>query len=114
GHIALPKGHVEAGEVLAETAIREIAEETGIQASIAGWLGSTEFRLPPDPPASPLYFAAYFLATGIATRELDAHLASDTILVPIEAAVDAVTIPAVRDMVRRAVPDIVRLRDVRP
>ncbi|MGI6157950.1 MAG: bis(5'-nucleosyl)-tetraphosphatase [Saccharofermentanales bacterium] len=35
GHWSFPKGHVEAGETDIETAIREVAEETGIQIDIA-------------------------------------------------------------------------------
>jgi len=35
----IPKGHVEAGEDLAQTAIREIGEETGIEAEVVEKLG---------------------------------------------------------------------------
>jgi len=31
GYVTLPKGHVEAGEILEQAAVREIAEETGIE-----------------------------------------------------------------------------------
>lgn len=41
----IPKGHVEEGETTQETAIREIAEETGLKKiKIMGWLGKTNFR----------------------------------------------------------------------
>ena len=36
GHYGLPKGHVEAGETEVETAIREVKEETNIDAKIIG------------------------------------------------------------------------------
>ena len=39
GHWSFPKGHVEAGETEAETAIREIKEETGIDVEL-----DTSFR----------------------------------------------------------------------
>lgn len=39
GHISLPKGHVESGETEAETALREIREETGLEAVL-----DTSFR----------------------------------------------------------------------
>lgn len=39
GHYGLPKGHVEPGETEAETAIREIREETGLTVSL-----DTSFR----------------------------------------------------------------------
>ncbi len=34
GHWAFPKGHVEAGETETDTALRELAEETGVSASL--------------------------------------------------------------------------------
>ncbi|MBR6028759.1 MAG: NUDIX domain-containing protein [Clostridia bacterium] len=34
GHIGLPKGHVEPGETLTQTALREIREETGLRAEV--------------------------------------------------------------------------------
>ena len=34
GHISFPKGHVEEGETEKETALREVKEETGIEAEI--------------------------------------------------------------------------------
>jgi ADP-ribose pyrophosphatase YjhB (NUDIX family) len=39
----LPKGHVEAGETVADTAIREVAEETGISGHIVAELGTVDF-----------------------------------------------------------------------
>ncbi|MDO4458634.1 MAG: NUDIX domain-containing protein [Clostridia bacterium] len=39
GHISLPKGHVEDGETEAETALREIREETNLEAEL-----DTNFR----------------------------------------------------------------------
>lgn len=46
GMIAPPKGHPEAGESLQEAAVREIAEETGIDAAILGELGVAKHRFP--------------------------------------------------------------------
>lgn len=41
----IPKGHVEEGETTKQTAIREIAEETGLSdISIKSWLGKINFR----------------------------------------------------------------------
>ena len=39
---SLPKGHVEAGETEQETAVREVAEETGIRGRVIGKLGSID------------------------------------------------------------------------
>ncbi len=40
---SLPKGHVEQGETVEEAALREVLEETGIQASIVEPLGVIDF-----------------------------------------------------------------------
>jgi 8-oxo-dGTP pyrophosphatase MutT (NUDIX family) len=39
----IPKGHVEAGEDLADTAVREISEETGITAEVVEKLGEITY-----------------------------------------------------------------------
>jgi 8-oxo-dGTP pyrophosphatase MutT (NUDIX family) len=39
----LPKGHVEGGETLPETAVREIAEETGIRGEVVDSLGAIDY-----------------------------------------------------------------------
>jgi 8-oxo-dGTP pyrophosphatase MutT (NUDIX family) len=40
---SLPKGHVEPGETESETAVREVAEETGISGRVVGKLGTIDF-----------------------------------------------------------------------
>jgi len=40
---SLPKGHVEPGEAEAETAVREVLEETGIRGRVVGKLGTIDF-----------------------------------------------------------------------
>jgi 8-oxo-dGTP pyrophosphatase MutT (NUDIX family) len=45
----LPKGHVERGETLAETAIREVREETGIDAAIVRVLGDIRYEFTKRP-----------------------------------------------------------------
>ena len=40
---SLPKGHVEPGETEADTAVREVAEETGIVGRVIGKLGTIDF-----------------------------------------------------------------------
>ena len=39
----LPKGTVEAGESHKETALREVKEETGVQASIVKYIGKSQY-----------------------------------------------------------------------
>lgn len=40
---SLPKGHVEVGETEEDTAVREVAEETGISGRVVGKLGTIDF-----------------------------------------------------------------------
>ena len=40
---SLPKGHVEQGESETQTAVREVAEETGITGTVVGKLGTIDF-----------------------------------------------------------------------
>lgn len=40
---SLPKGHIELGETAEQTAIREVAEETGIRGSVLAALGSIDY-----------------------------------------------------------------------
>ncbi|NKS33024.1 NUDIX domain-containing protein [Rhodococcus hoagii] len=40
---SLPKGHIEQGETAEQTAMREVAEETGIRGSVVASLGSIDY-----------------------------------------------------------------------
>ncbi|MCW2521737.1 MAG: hypothetical protein JWO63_72 [Frankiales bacterium] len=40
---SLPKGHLEGGETAEQAAVREVAEETGIEGTIVGELGTIDF-----------------------------------------------------------------------
>ncbi|MEO6792349.1 MAG: NUDIX hydrolase [Mycobacterium sp.] len=40
---SLPKGHIEVGETAEQTAIREVAEETGVQGAVLAALGSIDY-----------------------------------------------------------------------
>lgn len=40
---SLPKGHIEKGETAEQTAMREVAEETGIRGSVLASLGSIDY-----------------------------------------------------------------------
>jgi 8-oxo-dGTP diphosphatase len=56
--ISLPKGKVDPGETLPETAVREIAEETGLVVTLGPPLGVVEYRLPTGRDKVVYYWAA--------------------------------------------------------
>ena len=61
GHWGFPKGHVENGETERETALREIAEETGVRAAIVdGFREQVEYGLPNGNSKQVVYFAAVY------------------------------------------------------
>lgn len=64
--VTLPKGKVDPGEMLAETAVREIREETGIQVSLGVPIGVSRYRLPNAREKVVHYWAAE--ATDVAVR----------------------------------------------
>ncbi|MEK6454229.1 NUDIX domain-containing protein [Caldifermentibacillus hisashii] len=89
GHWAFPKGHVEEAETETETALREIAEETGLQVEL-----DTNFRkVVTYSPAGDvlkdvIYFLAYTKPTAI-HRQLEE--VSDAKWFPLSEAIDKVT-----------------------
>ncbi len=44
--VSLPKGKIDPGEMLPQTAVREIAEETGLAVTLGAPLGTVEYTLP--------------------------------------------------------------------
>ncbi|MDN5791015.1 MAG: NUDIX hydrolase [Micrococcales bacterium] len=61
----LPKGHVEPGETLAETAAREVAEETGIEGRVLIGLGTIDYWFATSTTRVHKYVHHYLLeATG--------------------------------------------------
>jgi 8-oxo-dGTP pyrophosphatase MutT (NUDIX family) len=56
--VSLPKGKVEPGETLPETAVREIAEETGLLVALGTPLGIVEYALPTGRSKAVYYWAA--------------------------------------------------------
>lgn len=65
----LPKGHIERGETPEETARREVAEEAGVDATPAGYLGEIEFVSPRGEHVRAGYFAMKFRENVPAAEE---------------------------------------------
>jgi len=53
---SLPKGHVDAGETWQETAVREVLEETGVAADIAGTPNVVSYMLSDDLPKVVVFY----------------------------------------------------------
>ena len=64
--VSLPKGKLDPGETLPETAVREIAEETGLIVALGAPLGIVEYALPGGRPKVVYYWAAETEALAIA------------------------------------------------
>ncbi len=98
GDWVLPKGHIEAGEAAYATAIREVAEETGLGTTVLDWLGDSRFT-----HKGKERHVGYFLLR--VTRRLPdfaAHDGIDTFLVPLGEAADRLTFEADRALLRLA------------
>lgn len=83
-----PKGHMEPGETEAETALREIYEETGVRVRLLeGFRAVTEYDLPriPDTRKRVVFFLGEFRGQEVHVQE--SELASFT-LAPFEEALE--------------------------
>lgn len=56
--VSLPKGKVDPGETLPETAVREIAEETGLTVALGALLGQVDYPLPSGRDKTVFYWSA--------------------------------------------------------
>jgi ADP-ribose pyrophosphatase YjhB (NUDIX family) len=100
----LPKGGLEEGETPAQAAVREVAEETGIEAVVDDRLGSIDYSFYSRGEGGRIHKTVhYFLmhATGGDTANHD-HEVSEARFVPISEALRLMTYPNEREMVRRA------------
>jgi 8-oxo-(d)GTP phosphatase len=56
--ISLPKGKVDPGELLPQTAVREIAEETGLSVGLGAPLGEVHYKIPSGRDKTVYYWSA--------------------------------------------------------
>ncbi|HUG16380.1 MAG TPA: HIT domain-containing protein [Thermomicrobiales bacterium] len=109
GEIVLPKGRVEPGETTVAAALREVREQTGIQAEPAGWAGSSTFDWTTDGGRTETRHVAYVVGVGTLTCDAQRHLGDDTLLVPIDDAAGMLGVQALSSMLESLVPTLHRL-----
>ncbi|MBQ7816589.1 MAG: NUDIX domain-containing protein [Oscillospiraceae bacterium] len=101
GHWSFPKGHVEAGETEVQTAMREIKEETGVNASV-----DTRFRevVTYSPKKDVIKDVVYFFATteNYETYNQEEEV-SDICWVNIDRAIKSVSYKNDKELVRKAI-----------
>lgn len=104
-HLVFPKGHVEPGETLEQTAVREIQEECGLDTEPVSVAGAIAFK-----KGHSMRRVTYYLmrVTG-ETPELQDHLGKDTFPVPVDWADHLLTFKNTRKLLRGALPQIERM-----
>ncbi|MBQ8201415.1 MAG: NUDIX domain-containing protein [Clostridia bacterium] len=99
GSYGLPKGHVEPGETLAETALREVREETGVHAV----LHTSEPAMVDEYPVAGgdvkrvSWFVAHYDGQ---TPDADTTQVLGVLVLPIEAALRTLTYGSTREILR--------------
>lgn len=102
GHWAFPKGHVEAGETEAQTAAREILEETGLKVDIdQGFRMVITYSPRPGVEKDVVYFIGRS-PKGVPHPQLTEVSRSEW--VPLEGAAERITFANDRQVLERAVP----------
>ena len=110
----LPKGGVEPGESYADTAVREVAEETGIQGVVEQELGAIDYSFYSRQDGGRIHKTVhYFLvrAVGGDTARHD-HEVSEARWMSVDDALSTMTYPNEREIVRRAAEALGRGADV--
>ncbi len=98
GEYLFPKGHIDPGETEEETARREVAEETGVEAEIVAPLGEIQFSYQGDD-----YRVAMFLMRVIRhLTDWPQHLEADTVVVPREQVAVLLSFESYRQLWARA------------
>ncbi|HET7036120.1 MAG TPA: HIT domain-containing protein [Thermomicrobiaceae bacterium] len=95
GSMVLPKGHIEAGEAAWQTAEREVREEMGLIARVAGWAGTLRVT-----SRGIERLVALVTATAEPAPEFADHLGQDTFLFTPEEAVSALSHEPARALLR--------------
>lgn len=101
---ALPKGQVEAGETDEMTALREVREETGIEGVVEADLGTIDYWFYSRSDETRVHKMVHFFlmrATG-GDPALHDHEVADAVWLTVDGALDRMTYPNERQVVRAA------------
>lgn len=100
GHFAMPKGHVEAGESEAQTATREIREETGLRVALNTGFRQTDAYSPyPGCRKEVVYFVA---RAGSKETTVQPEEVRSIVWLPLREALERLTYESDRDILRAA------------
>jgi ADP-ribose pyrophosphatase YjhB (NUDIX family) len=94
-HWIFPKGHVEPGETLEQTATRELGEEAGVEGEVVRPAGALDFRLNGNS-----YHVTYFLLRYLATKG-GGEAGRDPRWCTVEEALGLISFPDMREMLLR-------------
>lgn len=109
----LPKGGVESGETFAQAAVREVAEETGIDGVVNRELGSITYSFYSRQDGGRIHKTVHYYlmrATGGDTSRHD-HEVSEARWMPLREALALMAYPNEREMVRRAADELGKALD---
>ena len=100
GSYGMPKGHVEAGETLAETALREIREETGVTATLhaAEPVTVDEYPIAGGDVKRVSWFVAHYTDQ---TPMADRTQVLGVLVLPVKAALKTLTYNSTREILRK-------------
>jgi 8-oxo-dGTP pyrophosphatase MutT (NUDIX family) len=100
--LGLPKGHLDQGETDEAAAIREVAEETGVQAELIDKLGDVEYTYERRGRRRNKRVAFYLFEYRSGSLEDHDHEIEAALWMPLEKAVEELTYAGEREIVRRA------------
>jgi 8-oxo-dGTP pyrophosphatase MutT (NUDIX family) len=100
--LALPKGHLDEGETAEAAAIREVTEETGVNADLIDKLGDVEYTYERRGRRRAKRVTFYLFEYRSGSLEDHDHEIENARWMPLEEAARSLTYPGERDIVRRA------------
>jgi 8-oxo-dGTP pyrophosphatase MutT (NUDIX family) len=100
--LALPKGHLDQDETDEAAAIREVAEETGVQAELIDKLGDVEYTYERRGRRRNKRVAFYLFEYRSGSLEDHDHEIEVALWIPLEKAAEELTYAGEREIVRRA------------